>query len=425
MRIAYLCADRGIPVWGSKGASIHVRSVAQSLSERSHQVDVLAMRAGDTPPSGFLPRTFEVPFDRTLKSLRLSIEDAPDRTLSNELYSLLLNSSIHEGLVALEEEAAVEAIYERYSLWSIAGLRFARSRQIPFLLEVNAPLVEEQETYRQLRLREAAEGIERFLFKEADAIFVPSEGLEKYIVSRVGDRRRLYVTPNGVDVARFKIGRSASVSGAPTAADRFDVAFVGSLKPWHGVDVLLRAFERIRGSISGARLLIIGDGPVRPEVEEMRSRLGEEAILMAGAVPHQEIPHWLDRADVGVAPYPELDDFYFSPLKVVEYMAAGLPVVASSVGQLRSLVQDGKTGLLVRPGDAESLASALVRLAEDRKLRLRMGRRARERAERRHDWSRVTDRIERCLAHLHRGSAPGIPEAGEGLEGQVLNGGLR
>lgn len=146
---------------------------------------------------------------------------------------------------------------------------------------------------------------------------------------------------------------------------------------------------------------------------------------MAGAVPHQEIPHWLDRADVGVAPYPELDDFYFSPLKVVEYMAAGLPVVASSVGQLRSLVQDGKTGLLVRPGDAESLASALVRLAEDRKLRLRMGRRARERAERRHDWSRVTDRIERCLAHLHRGSAPGIPEAGEGLKGQVLNGGLR
>jgi glycosyltransferase involved in cell wall biosynthesis len=424
MRIAYLCADRGIPVWGTKGASIHVRSVAQSLSERGHQVDVLAMRAGEEPPTGFEPRTFEVPFDRTLKSLRRSIEDTPDRTLSNELYSLLLNSSIHDGLVALEEEAEIEAIYERYSLWSIAGLRFARSRQIPFLLEVNAPLVEEQETYRQLRLREAAEGIERFLFQEADAIFVPSEELEQYIVSRVGDRRRLYVTPNGVDVARFAGGRGADVGGDSPGVDRFDVAFVGSLKPWHGVGVLLRAFEGVREAIPGARLLIVGDGPGRPEIEQSRARFGEEAVLLAGAVPHSEIPLWLERADVGVAPYPELEDFYFSPLKVVEYMAAGLPVVASSVGQLRDLVQDGKTGLLVRPGDAESLASALVSLAEDRRLRLRMGRRARERAERRHDWSRVTDRIEKVLAHLHRGSAPGLGEAGDGFEGQMLNGGL-
>ena len=172
-------------------------------------------------------------------------------------------------------------------------------------------------------------------------------------------------------------------------------------------------------------MLIVGDGPGRPEVEQLRARLGEEAVLLAGAVPHSEIPLWLERADVGVSTYPELEDFYFSPLKVVEYMAAGLPVVASSVGQLRDLVQHGKTGLLVRPGDAESLALALVSLAEDRRLRLRMGRRARERAERRHDWSRVTDRIEKVLAHLHRGSASGPGEAGDGFEGQMLSGGLR
>ena len=157
----------------------------------------------------------------------------------------------------------------------------------------------------------------------------------------------------------------------------------------------------------------------------MRARLGEEALLLAGAVPHSEVPLWLERADVGVAPYPELEDFYFSPLKVVEYMAAGLPVVASSVGQLRELIQDGKTGLLVSPGDAESLALALLRLAEDRRLRLRMGRRARERAERRHDWSRVTDRIEKVLTHHHRGPTPRIREASDGLEGQMVKGDLR
>ena len=424
MRLAYLCADRGIPVWGCKGASIHVRAVTHSLCERGHQVDVLAMKAGQTPPAGYLPRTFEVPFDRTLKSLRHSIEDGPDRTLSNELYSLLLNSSIHEGLVALEEEAPVEAVYERYSLWSIAGLRFARSRRIPYLLEVNAPLVEEQETYRQLRLREAAEGIERFLFTEADAVFVPAEELRKYIVSRIGARRRLYVTPNGVDVARFAGGREAGTSEAAPAGTKFDVAFVGSLKPWHGVGILLEAFERVRGSVPGARLLVIGDGPVRPEVERVRALLGEEAVVIAGAVPHDEIPQWLDRADVGVAPYPDLEGFYFSPLKVVEYMAAGLPVVASSIGQLRNLVQDGKTGLLVQPGDPDSLAAVLLRLAGDRKLRRRLGRRARERAERRHDWSRVTDRIEKVLVHLRERTALGAGSNRERRERQPMNGGL-
>lgn len=406
MRIAYLCADRGIPVGGTKGASIHVRSVAQSLSNRGHQVDVLAMRAGDAPPVGYRARTFEVPFDRTLKSLRRSVGERADRTLSNELYSLLINSSIHEGLVSLEQEGQLDALYERYSLWSVAGLRFARSRRIPFLLEVNAPLVQEQEIYRQLQMKEAAEGIERFLFTEADAVFVPSGELKSYILSRVGDRRRLYVTPNGVDMARFSDRRASGVSAESSDSERFSVVFVGSLKPWHGVSILVQAFERVRQSIPEARLLVVGDGPVRCEVEELRSRLGPETVLLTGEVPHQEVPRWLEKADVGVAPYPDLEDFYFSPLKVVEYMAAGLPVVASSVGQLQSLVRDGKTGLLVPPGDPEALAEALVLLAKDRKYRLRMGRRARERAIRRHGWDRVTERIETVLGQLAGTAGP-------------------
>jgi len=400
MRIAYLCADRGIPVAGNKGASIHVRSVAQALAQRGHDVTVAALRVDGESPSDYLPGTVEIPYDRTYKALRRSIDGDGQSVLSSEIYSLLLNSASHEGLAGLEQDGGVDAVYERYSLWSVAGIRFARLRRIPYLLEVNAPLVHEQQLYRELRLSDAAEGIERFLFSEADAIFVPSTELAEYISRKVGKRRRLYVTPNGVDLDRFAPPSPLADPAARAPKERFRIVFLGSLKPWHGIGVLLDAFEQLRTELPGAELLVLGHGPLRDKVEEFASRLGPEAVNVTGEVPHQQIPKWLREADVGVAPYPEIEEFYFSPLKVIEYMAAGLPVVASSIGQLRHLVCDEHTGLLVTPGDPESLAAALRRLAEDRKLRARLGRRARERAISKHGWDKVAGRIDEVLQQL-------------------------
>lgn len=97
--------------------------------------------------------------------------------------------------------------------------------------------------------------------------------------------------------------------------------------------------------------------------------------------------------DVGVAPYPTFDGFYFSPLKVYEYMAAGLPVVASRVGDLSELIQDGVDGFLVPPGDPAALAAALDRLRSDRGLRTRMGSAARLKVLRSHTWDMVVRRM--------------------------------
>jgi glycosyltransferase involved in cell wall biosynthesis len=103
---------------------------------------------------------------------------------------------------------------------------------------------------------------------------------------------------------------------------------------------------------------------------------------------------------VGVAPYPVLEPFYFSPMKVIEYMAAGLPVVASSVGQLVDLIDDGQTGLLVRPEDPLALAAALEKLACDRSMRSRLGRKAQRRALSRHTWQGVAHRVENTFSQL-------------------------
>ena len=313
---------------------------------------------------------------------------------------MLLNLRVAEALEELEREQPLDAVYERYSLWSWAGLRFARRHQKPLILEVNAPLIREATEWRQLELAAVAGGVERQLLRGADAVIVPSRELADWLTDEVGRERHTRVIPNGFDERLFR--RPAPVpAAAGRLGDGYVVAFVGSLKPWHGIGVLLTAFERLLARVPEAHLLVVGDGPLRQEVEAARQRLGEERVTVAGAVEHAHVPGWLSCADVAVAPYPRLDSFYFSPLKVVEYQAAGLPVVASRCGQLDRLILDGHTGRLVPPGDAESLATALADLHRDPALRRRMGARGRRRAFRCSGWSAVAAHteavIERCL----------------------------
>jgi glycosyltransferase involved in cell wall biosynthesis len=97
--------------------------------------------------------------------------------------------------------------------------------------------------------------------------------------------------------------------------------------------------------------------------------------------------------DVAVAPYPALDGFYFSPIKILEYMAAGLPVVASAIGQVKALVRHGDTGWLFEPGDAAGLAEALLHLHDEPRLRTRLGYTARTYVAGQCTWQRVLDRV--------------------------------
>ena len=130
------------------------------------------------------------------------------------------------------------------------------------------------------------------------------------------------------------------------------VGFVGTLKPWHGTDLLLRALARTRENL---RLDICGTGPQQEELEQLAAELGiAERVRLHGAVAPDEVPQVLHRLDIAAAPYPA-GDHYFSPLKVYEYLAAGLPVVASAIGTIPEMLGDGELGVLVPAGDVAPL----------------------------------------------------------------------
>lgn len=386
MRIAYVCADPGVPAFGLKGASRHVREVIRALVRWGAQVELFVMRLGGTAACGLE----QVPI-HALPSI------PKGDPASRETAALAANG----GLRALLERAGpFDLVYERYSLWSFAGMAYAQTQGIPGLLEVNAPLIEEQATYRHLVDRPAAEQVAARAFGAATALLAVSEGVAAYLRSGPVDPQRVHVVPNGVDPCRFRPGLPAAWPSDPAT---FTVGFVGTLKAWHGLDTLVEAFDRLHGEHALSRLLIVGDGPTRDRLKTgLATRNLLDSAYLAGPVPPDDVPHWLASAQVAVAPYPDLEPFYFSPLKVLEYMAAGLPVVASKVGQLRSLIQDGVTGILCPPGDAAALSTALARLGADLDLRVRLGQAAREAILQYHTWDAVVARILDLATADHR-----------------------
>src|SRR5262249_7297316 len=150
-----------------------------------------------------------------------------------------------------------------------------------------------------------------------------------------------------------------------------------SLKPWHGLEFLVDGFGKIVAHRPDTALLVVGEGPCLAELQTRvaHDRL-ERHVILTGRVPHADIPGYLAAMDVTVAPYTAQDGFYFSPLKVVESLAAGRPVVAPQLGQLTDLLQDDVTGLLYQAGDRKAFVERMLELLND-PLRLQiMGRAA-------------------------------------------------
>jgi glycosyltransferase involved in cell wall biosynthesis len=376
MRVAYVCADPGVPVFGRKGSSVHVQAILRALVRRGARVDLLACRFDGEPPPDLSAavRVHELP--------RVPKGEPAER----ERALLAANGALG---AALQRLGRIDLVYERCALWSNAALEHARHCGLPAVLEVNAPLVEEQATHRVLVDRAAAERVADRQAATATVLSAVSEGVAAHLRERhPRAAERVHVIPNGVDPDRFPAGPR------PDPGHPFTVGFVGTLKPWHGLPALVDAFARLRARRPEARLLIVGDGPGRVALAaELGARGLRAATELAGAVAPDEVPAMLARMDASVAPYPALERFYFSPLKVVESMAAGLPVVASAVGDVPRVIEDGRTGLLVPPGDPVALAAALAELADRPQERLRIGAAARDAVLRSHTWDAVLERV--------------------------------
>jgi glycosyltransferase involved in cell wall biosynthesis len=408
MRILYLCNDPGIDLAGKSGAAIHIRSFARALTELGHEVAIVACSLPDgkqTLEEGLHTIIWRAPLSAWNRALAQVLR-ASNRTIGRtprrnpDAVRLLHNLTFFKAAMRAAMQWNPDFIYERYSLWAAAGLRLAKKFSIPLVLEVNAPFAYEQQQFRAgVTCPPLARWVERMIWRKAHLVIPVSESLHSQLRRARVKPERIHVLPNAVDTRLFHTGSDGSlVRQRLNLEGRFVIGFVGTFKRWHGVDLLLAAFRDLHQADSSIHLLLVGDGPLRPQFEqEVRNAGLMQAVTFAGARAHEEVPHYLAAMDTAIAPYPALDNFYFSPLKLFEYMAAGRAVVASRVGQVADVVADGVTGLLFEPGDLVGLVHCIRRLRNNPALREELGRNANAACSERtwtHNAAKVIDRLE-------------------------------
>jgi len=401
VRILYLCTDPGIDLMSQGGGSIHIRAFVSALRHLNHEVTVTCHAASNesTDARNGSRDLLPLRLGEWNRALASSIRGANRLAGSRGRYHPDLVRGLH-NLTAFRLAARhVRAhrpnfIYERNSLWGMTGLWLARKYSLPLVLEVNAPLAYEQKQYRGLTFSSLAEWTERMIWCGADLIVVVSESLRRHLQEAGVRPERIRVLPNAVDANLFH----NRLDGEPVRkrfhlGSRFVVGFLGTFKQWHGADLLMEAFQRLHQGDPDMHLLLVGDGPLRESLQEKIRQAGlEHEVTLAGKVTHQEVPLYLATMDVAVGPYPDLSKFYFSPLKLFEYMAAGRAIVASRLGQVAEVIVDGESGLLFKPGDVEDLVRCIRRLREDSRLRLALGKQA-SMTSRSYTWSKNASQV--------------------------------
>ena len=279
MKISYVCADRGIPLLGTKGAAVHLRAITTALSARGHDVHVLCARLGDGNPPPHIA------------SIR---ECGTDRDLS-------------DALCELHASDGLDAVLERYSLESGTARCTSTDLGIPLTLEVNAPLVLEAARWRGLTDVTGNLAREQQVFETADAVIVVSRALAHY-VNTAAPHTPTHWIPNGADLDRLAALTRPHRRGHPLSD--VVVGFTGSMKRWHGLHELLDAFAIVHDLHLNSVLVLAGTGP---EEHALQQRVNTDARLrdcvrFVGAVPHGDIPALLATFDIGVAPYLASED---------------------------------------------------------------------------------------------------------------------
>ncbi len=291
----------------------------------------------------------------------------------------------------------VEFVWQRHELFHTAGVDLAERLRVPSVVFAPATPVWEAARWG-VRRPGWASLVERYgehpTLRRATLVACGSDEVVEQVVRMGVDPARVLITPTGIDL---DAAPDASCRDAARErlglGDDFVVGWVGSFRPFHAVH---RLVEAVAGE-PRTTLLLVGDGPERPAVEARAAELGVRAVF-TGTVAHDALGGHLVAMDVAAVVAPDDGSFHYSPLKLAEYLAAGLAVVAPDVEPVSSRVVSGTHLLLVPPTDRDELRAAICRLRDDPVLRASLGEAGRREVEQSWSWDH---QVRRILARLH------------------------
>jgi len=383
LKILYSAA--GTPIPGTHGGSVHALELCRALARRGHEVHLAAL----APSSADAGRgSSEGPIDDVvLHHIR--------RVIPLTLFEWTASGAVRR----LIEQHRPDVVVERFYTFGGGALSAAHRAGTPAVLEVNSPARDYPGSLRdrldKLTLIRPIDRWRRRQLQMAAAVYATSRHL---VPPRLQDRATVVV--NGVDTERFRPGPPTEDTGP------LRCVYVSSFRSWHGAEDLVAAVARCAAMRVPIVVTCIGRGPRWKAAKEAADEAGlSDAIKFIGRVSHADVPRHLAEADVGVAPFaPEQFSalklgWFWSPIKIFEYLAAGLPVITADIDELRSLLP-GDVANFYKHSDSTALSEALVEMEQDRAAVRRMSTTARQLAETKYTWDQQAAAVEAVLERV-------------------------
>lgn len=335
------------------GQAVHIEELVGALRELGHEVRVV----GPTDSGG------DMGDDATwVHKLKATLPKA-----AYEILELAYTLFAYRRLVGAAREFRPDFIYERYNLFLLAGSLLKRRLGIPLLLEVNAPLAEERGRFGGLGLPRLARWAESRAWRSADFVLPVTQVLAGHVTAAGVPPARISVIPNGINRAHF-----AAAPGPDIAKQKLGLAgalvlgFTGFVRDWHGVDRVIR-WMASADAPTNAVLMVVGDGPVRGELERLADDLSLHGrVRFTGVVPRDRVPEHVAAFDIALQPAVVP---YASPLKLFEYLALGKAVIAPRQPNIEEILAHEDNALLFDAAKSGAMEQALTRLCEDPYLR--------------------------------------------------------
>jgi glycosyltransferase involved in cell wall biosynthesis len=372
-RVLYHHRTQGKAVEG-----VHIRGITDALRADGIAVEILSSPGADpyATPAAMSPTRQATPLMRLLAAL-----PEPVFELAEMAYNVVVLGRL---LSYLHRRRDVDLIYERYSLFMFATGLVARWRRIPLILEVNDATFVTR--VRPLFFRRAARRIENWMFRRANGLVFVSGVFRERAVAAHGRLAPSIITPNAANIEQF----SATAEQRQATRVRYGLqhsvvcGYLGAFVPWHSIDqFVFRIADRL-AEVPELKLLLIGDGATFGAVQAfVRDHALEHQVLLAGRVPHAQVPALLAAMDLAILP--SAGD-YTSPVKLFEFMAAGIAPIAPDFLPIREVLREGQTGWMFKSEDLEAAVCSVLKHCRDTQSIKQVGLAAREYVAAERQW---------------------------------------
>ena len=361
----------------SGGGSVISSEIVDSLSKQGHNVFVIV------PKINWKEARFEPVLDSKIKIIRVKTPLENNIKFAARLCKNNLEKEI-EIVCKNNNIELIFSIFHPFHRVPHAAVKVGRKLKIPTLIKVDDAIYAKSSRVKSLQ-RKIENISNRKILQNTDKIFVVNESVKKIIINEYKIREdRISVIPNGIDIKKFE----KKIKNEQT----FTVIFSGVMYYHRGLDILLDSISKVVLKIPNIKVVLLGDGPEMEKLKEISQKRNlRKNIKFKGWIDRNNIPNYLAGSSIGIGPLMLTEVTKNAlPIKVLEYMASSLPIIARTGTLSNDILKEGKNGFFIN--DSEDLAAKLELLASEEKLLTKMGKESFNMVQK-FDWANITSII--------------------------------